>query len=207
MTFVDSTTFTDSFPAGLPSNFVSAYREKDVRAVLTNATGAAVAYLGPSYTNTFIAPTSSAVTSGGAAQLPLASLVNTNDGRYYAPLYTNATVAVGPFLPPRTLAQAANPQNWVPNSGNPISGYPVSATSRIILSQCYQNPAVTQAIEIFLDSHYTNANFAALIHGNGFDVVPAAYLSAIQAMFLSNASNFNLNIGNSTVCSDQVIGR
>jgi phosphate transport system substrate-binding protein len=207
VTFVDSTTFTDSFPAGLPSNFVSAYLEKDVRAVLTNATGTAIAYLGPAYTNTFIAPASSAVTSDGAAQWPLASLLNANDGRYYAPLYSNATVAVGPFLPPRTLAQAANPQNWVPNSGNPVSGYPVSGTNQIILRRCYQNPAVTQAIEFFLDSHYTNANFSALIRGNGFDVMPAAYLSEIQAMFLSNTSNFNLNIDNSTVCSSQVIGR
>ncbi|WP_246792185.1 substrate-binding domain-containing protein [Burkholderia perseverans] len=207
VSFIDSTTFLDSFPSGPPSNFVSAYLEKGVRTQLTSAAGAAVAYLGPAYTNTYIAPTSSVVTSGGAAQLPLASLLNAHDGVYYAPAYANATRAVGPILPPGTRAQAANPLNWVPNTGNPTSGYPVSGTSQIIVSQCYQNPAVTQALEVFLNAHYSSAAFAALVHGNGFDTVPAAYLSAIQSMFLNNSLNFNLNLGNSTVCSGTVIGR
>ena len=82
-----------------------------------------------------------------------------------------------------------------------MSGYPVSGTSQIILSQCYANPTVTSNVQSFLNNHYTNTSYASVVHGNGFDTVPSSYLAAISANFLSNTNGNDLDIGNAEVCS------
>ncbi|WP_434115627.1 substrate-binding domain-containing protein [Paraburkholderia caffeinilytica] len=217
VTFVDSMTFTASFPSGVPSNFAPASGSGGVRNALTSLSSAgtaAVAYLGPNWTNTFLAPSSTVVTPTGALQLAVASLVNANNLVYYAPTYTSATTALGNVRVPPTKLTASNPANWALTSGaayrslsNPASGYPVSGTSQIILSQCYADPAVTTAVHNFLNDHYTNASFASIVHGNGFDTVPSSYQTEISNSFLSNANGFNLDIGNTSVCTGTVTGR
>lgn len=212
VTFADSLTFTASFPGGtVPANFVAASGSSGVRnavASFSSAGTAAIAYLSPDYTNTFLAPSSTVVTPAGALQLPVASLVNAKNSTYYAPTYANASTALGSILPPTTSKLAASNQaNWVPNAGNPASGYPVSGTSQIILSQCYKDATVKTAVHDFLNSHYTNASFASIVHGNGFDTVPSNYQTAISNNFLSNASTWNLDIGNASVCTGTVVGR
>lgn len=211
VTFVDSLTFTSSFPGGVvPANFVAASGSGGVRnavASFSSAGTSAFAYLSPDYTNTFLAPSSTVVTPAGALQLPVASLVNKTNGVYYAPTYANATTALGSIAPPATKVQASNQVNWVPNAGNPASGYPVSGTSQIILSQCYADSSVKTAVHDFLNAHFTNASFASIVHGNGFDTVPSNYQTAISNDFLSNATGFNLDIGNTSVCTGTVVGR
>ncbi|MBC8750747.1 MULTISPECIES: substrate-binding domain-containing protein [Paraburkholderia] len=218
VTFVDSLTFTASFPSGVPSNFVAASGSGGVRTSLTtlsSAGTAAVAYLSPDYTNTFLAPSSTVVTPTGALQLAVASLVNATNGLYYAPTYANATTALGSVASPGgSQTAAANPVNWAPVSGpnykslaNPASGYAVSGTSQIILSQCYASSAVTTAVHDFLNDHYTSASFASIVHGNGFDTVPSSYQTNISNIFLSNANGYNLDIGNTSVCTGTVTGR
>ncbi|KVO42297.1 phosphate ABC transporter substrate-binding protein [Burkholderia ubonensis] len=210
VTFFDSMTFTALFPGWVPSNFVAARGDSGVRSALislASAGTAAVAYLEPSHTNTYLAPSSSAVISASAFQLPVASLVNAKNGVYYAPTYANASTALGTITPPPTRFMASNQANWVPNVGNPVSGYPVSGTSQIILSQCYADASVKTAVHDFLNSHYTNASFASIVHGNGFDTVPSNYQTAISNDFLSNAYGFNLDIGNASVCTGTVTGR
>ncbi|KVQ03014.1 phosphate ABC transporter substrate-binding protein [Burkholderia ubonensis] len=210
VTFFDSMTFTALFPGWVPSNFVAARGDSGVRSALislASAGTAAVAYLGPSHTNTYLAPSSSAVISASAFQLPVASLVNAKNGVYYAPTYANASTALGTIAAPPTRFMASNQANWVPNVGNPASGYPVSGTSQIILSQCYADASVKTAVHDFLNSHYTNASFASIVHGNGFDTVPSNYQTAISNDFLSNAYGFNLDIGNASVCTGTVTGR
>lgn len=211
VSFVDSLTFanTVAFPSGVPANFVAASGSGGVRASLASLSAAgtaAVAYLSPDYTNTFLASQSSVVTSSGALQLPIASLYNTAAKAYYAPTYTNAKTALGTIAPPSGIA-ASDPTNWVPVSGsaytalaNPASGYPVSGTSQIILSQCYANGAAATAIHDFLNNHYTNASYASVVHGNGFDTVPSSFQTAISANFLSNSSGNFLDINDSTIC-------
>ncbi|KVV20393.1 phosphate ABC transporter substrate-binding protein [Burkholderia cepacia] len=209
--FIDSLTFanTSAFPSGVPANFVAASGSGGVRgslASLSSAGTAAVAYLSPDYTNTFLASQSSVVTSSGALQLPIASLYNTKDTKYYAPTYANATKAIGTITAPSGTA-AGDPTQWVPVSGsayaalaNPASGYPVSGTSQIILSQCYSNAAAGAAVHDFLNNHYTNASYASVVHGNGFDTVPSGFQTAISSNFLSNSSNNFLDINDSSVC-------
>ncbi|WP_042300395.1 substrate-binding domain-containing protein [Paraburkholderia kururiensis] len=209
VTFVDSLTFanTSAFPSGVPSNFVSATGSGGVRSALltiqsSSGTPAAVAYLSPDYTNTFLAPSS----SSASPALQVASLRNTRNSTYYAPTAANATTALGSIAAPTGTA-AADPTQWVPVSGtsysalaNPGSGYPVSGTSQIILSQCYASSTVTKAMVDFLTDHYTTASFASIVHGNGFDTVPSNFQSAIVANFLSNTSNNFLDIGDSSIC-------
>lgn len=210
VTFVDSLTFTASFPAGVPTNFTPASGSGGVRTQLVSyqsAGTAAVAYLSPDYTNTFLAPKSTVVTSASAFQLPVASLVNATNGVYYAPTYANATTALSTATVPSGQARAANQANWVPNVGNPGSGYPVSGTSQIILSQCYADASVKTAVHDFLNAHFTNASFASIVHGNGFDTVSSNFQTAISADFLSNTSGYNLDIGNTSVCTGSVTGR
>ncbi|WP_175968673.1 substrate-binding domain-containing protein [Burkholderia sp. BCC0322] len=209
--FIDSLTFanTSAFPSGVPSNFIAASGSGGVRgslASLSTAGTAAVAYLSPDYTNTFLASQSSVVTSSGALQLPIASLYNTTAKAYYAPTYANATKAIGTITAPSGTA-AGDPTQWVPVSGsayaalaNPASGYPVSGTSQIILSQCYSNAAAGTAVHDFLNNHYTNASYASVVHGNGFDTVPSGFQTAISSNFLSNSSGNLLDINDSSVC-------
>jgi len=212
VTFIDSLTFANmwTFPTGVPSNFVAAAGDRGVRnslASLGSAGTAAVAYLSPAYTNTYLASQSTVVTSAGALQLPIASLYNSTSATYYAPTYANATTAVSRASAPSTLAAAADPTQWVPVSGaayaslaNPSSGYPVSGTSQIILSQCYADPTVASNVQSFLNNHYTNASFASVVRGNGFDTVPSSFQAAISANFLSNSSGNNLDI-NDEICA------
>ncbi|NTZ84650.1 phosphate ABC transporter substrate-binding protein [Burkholderia metallica] len=212
VTFFDSMTFTAPFPGGVvPSNFIAASGDQDIRrqllSVYASSNTGAVAYLAPNYTNTFLAPSSTVVTSAGALQLPVASLVNAKNSTYYAPTYANATTALGPISPPASKLAASNQANWVPNAGSPASGYPLSGTSQIILSQCYADPTVKTAVHDFLNAHFTNASFASIVHGNGFDTVPSNYQRAISNDFLSNASMWNLDIGNASVCTGTVVGR
>ncbi|WP_423380922.1 substrate-binding domain-containing protein [Burkholderia sp. LMG 32019] len=209
VSFNDSLTFANAaaFPSGVPSNFVAASGSGGVRgslASLSSAGVAAVAYLSPDYTNTFLASQSAVVTSSGALQLPIASLYNSLNGAYYAPTYANATTALGTISVPAT---PSDPNAWVPVSGasytalaNPKAGYPVSGTSQIILSQCYANGAAATAVHDFLNNHYTNASYASVVHGNGFDTVPSSFQTAISANFLSNTSGNFLDINNSSVC-------
>lgn len=211
--FVDSLTFanTTAFPSGVPSNFVAASGSGGVRgslASLSSAGTAAVAYLSPDYTNTYIASQSTVVTPSGALQLPLASLYNTTAKAYYAPTYSNATTAVNTTTAPSTKAAASDPTQWVPVSGtaynqlaNPASGYPVSGTSQIILSQCYADPTVASNVQSFLNNHYTSSSNASVVHGNGFDTVPSGFQTAISANFLSNSSKNNLDIGDAVACA------
>jgi phosphate transport system substrate-binding protein len=213
VSFVDSLTFANAaaFPSGVPSNFVGASGSSGVRnslASLSTAGTAAVAYLSPDYTNTYIASQSTVVTPTGALQLPLASLYNSTSGAYYAPTYANATTAVNTTTAPSTRATASDPTQWVPVSGtaysqlaNPASGYPVSGTSQIILSQCYADPTVASNVQSFLSNHYTSASNASVVHGNGFDTVPSGYQTAISANFLSNTSGNNLDIGDASTCA------
>ncbi|KVQ65977.1 phosphate ABC transporter substrate-binding protein, partial [Burkholderia territorii] len=210
--FVDSLTFanTSAFPTGVPSNFVAASGDGGTRrslASLSSAGTAAIAYLSPAYTNTYIASQSAVVTSSGALQLPLASLYNTKANAYYAPTYANATTAIGTISAPSMQVTATDPTQWVPVSGsaytalaNPSAGYPVSGTSQIILSQCYADATVASNVQSFLNNHYTNASYASVIHGNGFDNVPSGFKTAISADFLSNSSGYGLDINDASTC-------
>jgi ABC-type phosphate transport system substrate-binding protein len=212
VTFVDSLLFTDSFPSGIPTTFVGASGSAGIRSVLTSATtNALVAYLSPDYTNAFLAPKSTVVLpTSTQAQLSLASLLNAVSGKYVAPTAADASAAIATITAPTgtTLTDpAGNPLNWVPTSGTsydalakPVTGYPISGTSQIVLSQCYKDATVGQAVHDFLNDHYNNTTFISVVQGNGFDVVPTGFQNAITTDFLTAARGTTLNINNSATC-------
>jgi ABC-type phosphate transport system substrate-binding protein len=200
--FVETQGFASLFPSSTPpSTFKSASGSGGVATLLNSlkaAGTAAVGYISPDWTNTSLAPSSA---SAAANQLAVASLRNTSTGTDVVPTFANATVAVGTINPPANAITAANPANWVPNASNPTTGYPISGTSQIIVSQCYANhnttPSVAGSVVDFLTQHYSASN-ATLLHNNGFDSVPASFLTAITNDFLTSSNA--LGIGNSTKC-------
>jgi ABC-type phosphate transport system substrate-binding protein len=202
VTFVETQTFASLFPSSTPpSNFVGASGSGGVAAQLVSfrtAGTAALGYLSPDFTNSFLA--TSTVAPAHTNQLAVASLRNTSLNADVLPTFTEATHAVGTAGAPSNLS---DPSTWVPNASNPTTGYPISGTSQIILSQCYSKlntPTVASSVIDFLNHHY-HSN-ASLLNANGFDVVPGALLTAINNNILSNTSTpaQNLNIQNPGVC-------
>ncbi|WDD91354.1 substrate-binding domain-containing protein [Burkholderia sp. FERM BP-3421] len=199
VTFNPTQTFASNFSGGVPSNFVAATGSGGVASNLVSlrtAGTAAIGYLSPDYTNTTLAPSSAPAASN---QLTVANLRNAQ-GQDVAPTYQNATAALATAQAP-TQANEGNPFAWVPLVPNPTAGYPISGTSNIVVSQCYTNKRVIQSkLVSFLTNHYTNASFASIVNGNGFDTVPASFSSLIASDILSNGNGLNLNIGNTTAC-------
>jgi len=213
VTFVDSEVFTDSFPNHTPpASFTGFSDSGQLQSALTTARGFGIAgpsvvgYISPDYANTFLAPSS----SSAAVNLSVASVRNAMLNVDVAPTFTEATHAVNASTTPvpTTSTAAADPTQWVPYLANPTTGYPVSGTSQILLSQCYADANVKSTILNFLTAHYVNASYAAILHSYGFDTVPENYAMQIANDFISVPRNWTintLNIGNSTVCAG--IGR
>ncbi|WP_257146339.1 substrate-binding domain-containing protein [Burkholderia sp. JKS000303] len=193
ISFSETQNFAGLFTAGVPWTFKSATGSGGVAASLLALAGAGISYLSPAYTNTFLAPSSAPAQINN---LSVASLRNATTNQDVAPTYRNATVALGTVTVP-TGANAADPRQWVPQASNPTTGYPVSGTSQIILSQCYANtgssPSVAASVVDFLNLHYFSN--AAIIHGNGFDTVPSVFSTAIKADFLTPGSGLNIKTG------------
>jgi phosphate transport system substrate-binding protein len=204
VTFVETQNFASLFWT-IPSNFRSASGSGGVSNLLVDLRSAgmpAISYLSPAWTNTFLAPSSALA---AARQLSVASLRNASTNTDFVPTFQNATAAIGTVAAPGPIV-ARNPASWVPNASNPSTGYPISGTSQIILSQCYANhgnaPLVNAAMVDFLNVHYRSNS--SLLHGNGFDVVPANFLAAITNDFLTSTNV--LGIGNPTTCG-AIVGR
>ena len=67
-------------------------------------------------------------------------------------------------------------------------------------SPCTRTTVAASVVD-FLLLHY--ASNGAILNGNGFDVVPSAFATAINNVFLTapgKGSTNTLNIGNTTVC-------
>jgi ABC-type phosphate transport system substrate-binding protein len=223
VTFIDSTTFANAtaFPGGVPARFIGESGSGGVQGELlslqSHTSTAAIGYLSPDWTNTKLAPQSTTVSATATSTTPVkeltaASLVNRNISNSplgkadIAPTFTDADNAVNSVSPtvPQNRADAADQTKWVPAVGNPTAGYPVAGSSNIILSQCYASANVANSVINFLNLHYANSAYKAILQGNGFDV-PTAYVSAIQSDFLSNSAAFPrpLNI-NGTECTTNV---
>jgi phosphate transport system substrate-binding protein len=207
VTFIETQNFGGLF-ATRPANFSSASGSGGVATLLDTlkaAGTAAVAYLSPDWTNTNLAPSS---TSAAAHQLAVASVRNATTGEDVVPTFQNAALALGQFAAPTgtdknvPATYIGNPANWVPNAATPATGYPISGTSQIILSQCYANhgnsPTVAASVVDFLTQHYSKD--AAIMNGNGFATLPSTFQSLLVADFLTAGRTNTFNIGNASVC-------
>jgi phosphate transport system substrate-binding protein len=218
VTFTEGQTFTSSFVSSgvtVPSTFGGESGSGSVATRLTTlrtAGTSAFGYLSPDYTNATLAPSSAPAI---ANNLAVASLKN-KSGATVAPTYQNATAALAGVTVPSGAAEA-NPFNWVPGAITPTpanptpavweaianpggaTAYPIAGTTNIILSQCYRMGGRATLIHDFLNKHYNDATFIAVLHNNGFDV-PSAYVGTINTDILA-ASSLKLDIQDTSVCT------
>ncbi|CAJ0821058.1 MULTISPECIES: substrate-binding domain-containing protein [Ralstonia] len=198
VTFVTSTKFTDSFPGGVPSNFVGGNLSAGVRDAVAANSG--IGYLSPDYINTTLAPNSTVATKN----LSAASLTNSNDGQTYDPTSANTTTALSNLTLPTLSSNLADPNTWALTVANPSTGYPIAGVTYLDHVQCYANATVLSKIQTFLDRHTTysgiNSNLPR-ITGNGFAPLPDALVSLIRDNLLNNVNGKNVNIGNTTACA------
>jgi hypothetical protein len=127
------------------------------------------------------------------------------------PTILAAQAGLGTPVAPGSAARRASPLDWVPTYGSgagslPVasSGYPIVGYSNLLLGQCYQNPADTQAIRDFLGELYAGQKRIAVM-GNIFVPLPQTYADEIRRTFLFNAYGEGTDIGNPSVCNG--IGR
>jgi ABC-type phosphate transport system substrate-binding protein len=203
VTFSETQIFANLFLRSTPpSNFVGVSGSDGVAAQLISfrtAGVAAVGYLSPDYTNTFLAP--STIAPAHTNQLAVASLRNTSTGTDVLPTFLQAEYAVDVAAAPPS--NPVDPTTWVPRSSNPSVGYPISGTVQIILSQCYARGNVKildSPILAFLDRHYYSNG--SLLNAHGFASIPTVLLDAINddILFIPTPSNLKLNIYNVSVC-------
>jgi ABC-type phosphate transport system substrate-binding protein len=204
-TLAATKTFTTLFAGGTPpANFTGSSQSSGVAATLL-ASNSAIGYLSPDYT-------SIALKSPNTTSLIVASVVNSSNSVAYQPTTGNITTGLANpgagstnAQPPATKAAAANPLNWIPSIPTTTSGYSIVGYTTWEVSTCYAHPDVKSGLIKFLKDEFHNTMFKTIAENNGF--VPVAnsaasrYVTAIDNDFLSNASHFNLNIGNTTACN------
>jgi phosphate transport system substrate-binding protein len=183
----------------VPTYWIGENGSRDVAvelyALRSSGSQAAISYLSPDYTNTTLAPGS---TSAAFNQFTVASLHNDISHLDVPPTSAEAQTAVGTIVAPGIIA-ARNPLNWVPNSANPSVGYPISGTSQIIVSQCYQNANVATAIKTFLNDHYNTAANQTIMTQNGFALLPSTFVTTLTTDFLSTGP-LAINVSTATAC-------
>jgi ABC-type phosphate transport system substrate-binding protein len=187
-----------------PSNFTGESASSDVANYLV-ATANSFGYLSPDFTS--IAPHSASTTS-----LKVASVVNGVNGKAYQPTVLNTETGLanaGPgstdTTPPNNLTAAMNPLNWLPTIPVTNSGYSIVGYGGMEVSSCYANKTKASVLSQFLTAQYENSSLLSLIENGGFaplmNTAAAPYVSSVVNVFFSNASHYNLNIENPTLCA------
>jgi hypothetical protein len=116
----------------------------------------------------------------------------------------NSAAAGKHLRPPSTQSSALQPANWAPLVTQVSEGYPIVGYTLFTFAQCYENAAAASAITSFLDGHYQDPGYGAIQNANLFvqlNALKNGYFAAGESDFICNASNFNLQIGESSVCA------
>jgi phosphate transport system substrate-binding protein len=197
--------FASIFPNSTPpSNFTGESGSAAVQQQML-ATPLSFGYLSPDYTS--IAPK-----SANTSSLKVAVLVNGVNGVGYAPTVLSTELGLdnaGPGstnpTPPTNKTAAMNPLNWVPSIPVTNKGYPIVGYTTWDLSSCYASAGAGANLQRFLKLNYSGSIYRQQIFNNGFAPIPntaaAPFVTAINNVFLSNASGYNLNIDNATLCA------
>ncbi len=194
-----STRFATASLGTQPAHWLAVGTSAEVTAQVSLNDGT-IGYVAASYTeagkNSAVARVSKQPMAPGSAALPT---------------ILAAQAGLGTPVAPGSPARRASPLDWVPTYGSgagslPVasSGYPIVGYSNLLLGQCYQNPADTQAIRDFLGELYAGQKRIAVM-GNIFVPLPQTYADEIRRTFLFNAYGEGTDIGNPSVCNG--IGR
>jgi ABC-type phosphate transport system substrate-binding protein len=203
---------SQSANSGAWANFVGASGSGGVANQLYTTTNG-IAYLTPDWTSvapssipnsTYNSTTGTWVPNTTSKYLSLrtAKVVNAHAAKAYAPnvggtstALKNPNYAVGDSNPsaPSTLAEAMNPNTWIPIVSDPLSGYPIVGYTTLVFAQCYSDPHVSADIAAFLTQLYNTSNKTNLTL-EGFTTAPAVLLAAIKNSFYNNKYAFGIDI-------------
>jgi ABC-type phosphate transport system substrate-binding protein len=197
-------TFASLFPNSTPpTNFIGESGAANV-ASTELATAESFGAITPDFTS--LAPKSSNATS-----LQVAFLQNPGNGTYYQPTVANIELGLAnPGAgstnpsPPSTLANAQNPLNWIPSIPVTTQGYGILGYGTLLLSSCYADKTAGSILISFLHDNYFTKSYQTIIQNNGFaplpDTAASPFATAVQDDFLSNKSDYHLDIDDKTTC-------
>jgi len=208
--FISDVAISGYAAGSLPSNFVGESGSGAVATEINNTSGA-IGYLSPDYTS--IAPNSSVTPLTTYPNVIAASLVNSIDGKTYAPTVANTTLALANpdpdnsanTKPPASQSAAMDPLNWVPTIAVALKGYPIVGYTTMDLSSCYADAAAAKAIQLFLKDQYTNSAYKTIITNNGFvplvNTAATKFATDVTNTFFNNNNGYKLNINNAHLCA------
>ncbi len=198
ITFTPQLLFASEFPNSTPpANFIAETGSGGVQAELLSLSSA-IGYLSPDYTS--IAPGST-----NHSSLIVASVMNAANGIAYQPTVKNTELALKSpgknatnGTPPNTAANAADPNQWVPQLPTPSAGYPIVGYTTFEVSSCYADKNAGSGVVSFLSNMYKNSSYKTRINTNGFATLVNGgltnFVTSINNDFLTNKSGYNLNI-------------
>ncbi|WP_369326255.1 substrate-binding domain-containing protein [Alcaligenes nematophilus] len=115
------------------------------------------------------------------------------------PTSGNVQAALTGVNPP-PVPQRGDPLRWGISVPKPTAGYPIVASTNLILSQCYQSSADTTSIRTVLSNLY-GGEWDDEITAHGFIPMPSNWKSAILNTFHDQSNSLELAVGHSTECS------
>lgn len=187
------------------SNFVAVTGSSgEADGVNNDASVSAIGYVTPDYTAIAASPAVSKA-KRPYTQNFVAALVNRNNKKAYLPTLDNLQLALanwgnaGVAKPPLTAQASAIQTNWAPTIADPTLGYPIINFSLLLTAQCYSDPNVAKVI-VSIVSNTVSGVYNNAIRASGFLPATVGWGDAINKQLISNASGFNLNINNPTVC-------
>jgi phosphate transport system substrate-binding protein len=193
------------FPNGLPPDFDGVTGSAAIAAML-GSTANSFGYLPPDYTS--IAPNATNTTS-----LPVAWVVNGQNGVGYLPTVANTTLAMnnpGPgatdVTPPASMALAENQMNWAPTMPQPALGYSIIGFPMAIMSSCYDVVSAQHLIGAIRNLLSKKPPYATNATHAGYVPMQTAkfggvYATAINRIFLTDKDGYGLNINEDVPCS------
>ncbi|AYN19509.1 substrate-binding domain-containing protein [Alcaligenes aquatilis] len=172
----------------LPSNFQGATGSNGVVAAVNQTVGA-IGYVSPDK-----------IDADFNKPVELAAKVARING--LLPTEVNVQAAIEEVPVPSTEAQRRNPLAWGISNPNPSAGYPIVASTNLILSQCYQAAADNTRIRDMLNKLYgTAGTWDSEVTEHGFIPLPTAWKEAIHQTFWNQSDSLDLAVGNSAECT------
>ncbi len=180
---VDQSSFAAQFPGGaVPANFLAVAGSDAMDAAVVSTQGA-VGYASVDTLGPLVSDTSRVAQVAGASATAV-----------------NIVAAASSLAPPIGSAGGLTRAAWMPNFGNPASGYPIVGFSSLVVSQCFigadPNGTYNTMME-FLNGLYASSTLP------GVAALPAAWRIAAVNTFLNNASGRYMNIQNGSICNLQ----
>ncbi|AJD50055.1 binding protein component of ABC transporter [Isoalcanivorax pacificus W11-5] len=111
----------------------------------------------------------------------VAAIINPTNSTAYMPTQVNVQVTFDSVTPPSTT----NPADWAPIFPNPSAGYPIAGFTYMLLSECYNDPAIGAAISNFAINHYAGLH-DSYISSASLIPLPSSWQNAVLNTYALN---------------------